>query len=104
MSLLMLGSGLIFGAVVTWVLCSLRSKALVSATEAGAVGKVKEAEGIALELRARIGELRQNLADSTRDLSLARDHLMLEREQKAASQTELSQLRATLEDVSALRE
>jgi DNA recombination protein RmuC len=101
---LMLGSGLILGAAVTWFLCSLRSKALISAAEVGAVGKVREAEGIALELRARISELRQNLADSTRDLSLARDHLMLEREQKAASQTELSQLRITLEDVSALRE
>lgn len=101
---LMLGLGLVFGGGFTWILCSFRTKALVSAREIEAAGKVKAAESAALELRARLSELRQSLSETSHDLALVRDHLKLESEQKVASQSELAQLRTTVEDIATLRE
>jgi DNA recombination protein RmuC len=101
---LMLLLGVAVGGVFTWIWSSLRTTTLLSTSQIESEGKVREAEGAALELRARISELRQNLEQTSKDLSIARDHLRLESETKVATQSELNQVRQSVEDISSLRD
>jgi DNA recombination protein RmuC len=101
---LMLLLGIAVGGAFVWIWWSLRAKALISACQIEAEGKVKSAEGSALELRARISELRQSLVESSKDLAIVRDHLKLESEMKVATQSELNQLRENVEDIASLRD
>jgi len=100
----MLILGVLVGGVVTWVWSQLRTRTLVSAYQLEAEGKVKTAEGSVLELRTRVNELRQTLEKSSKELEIVRDHLKLESEVKAATQSEVNHLRESLEDVASLRE
>lgn len=104
MTELMLAVGAVLGGALMWAWSSLRTKAVVADCRIRAEGKIKEAEGSALELRVRVSELRQSLEQSSGELAIARDHLMLEGQVKAATQSELSQLKQNLEDISSLRD
>ncbi|MGB8521407.1 MAG: DNA recombination protein RmuC [Candidatus Acidiferrales bacterium] len=100
--MLLLGTGV--GGAFVWIWSSLRANVLVSTCRIESEGKVRAAEGAAIELRARISELRQSLEQTSKDLAIVRDHLKLESEMKVATQSELNQVRQTVEDISSLRD
>src|SRR5262244_2113464 len=101
----MLALGLLLGGALGWLWITLRTRAILSShrTEAeGAERKIKAAESMALEHRNKIDELQRVLEKSRQEITNLQEQVRAENEQKVATQTELKQIRQSIEALSSL--
>jgi DNA recombination protein RmuC len=103
-AILLLVIGIVLGIVVGWLGVTARSKAELAKAQIEAEGRIKTAESILSEVRAQLNALQTSLDTKEKEISGLQQLLRGEGEQKVKAQTELEQLKGTLEDLDALRE
>ncbi len=90
-------AGLAIGALLGWLMASLRRNALLSAQQVEAEGKTRAAESLAAELRAQVAQVQTRLDTSDQ---AARNEANL----RVAAETRLKETQANLEDQKRLLE
>jgi DNA recombination protein RmuC len=89
--------------VVGWLWVTVRSKAELAKAQIEAEGRVKAAESTLSEVRAQLNALQTSFDAKEKEISGLQQMLRGEGEQKVKAQTEVEQLKGTLEDLDALR-
>ena len=102
-AIILLGIGIVLGIVVGWLWVTVRSKAELAKAQIEAEGRVKAAESTSGEVRAQLNALRISIEGKEKEISGLQQWLRAEGEQKVKAQTEVEQLKGTLEDLDALR-
>jgi DNA recombination protein RmuC len=95
--------GVALGIVVAWLWVSARSKTELAKAQIEAEGRVKAAESTLSEVRGQLNSLQISFGVKEKEVSDLQQLLRAEGEQKVRAQTEVEQLKATLEDLDALR-
>jgi len=95
--------GIVLGIVVGWLWVTVRSKAELAKAQIEAEGRVKAAESTSSEVRAQLNALRISIEAKEKEISGLQQLLRAEGEKKVKAQTEVEQLKGTLEDLDALR-
>ena len=95
--------GIVLGIVLGWLWVSIRSKAELAKAQIEAEGRVKAAESTLSEVRAQLNALQSSFDAKEKEISGLQQLLRGEGEQKVKAQTEVEQLKGTLEDLDALR-
>jgi DNA recombination protein RmuC len=91
------------GIVVGWLWGTVRAKAELAKAQIEAEGRVKAAESTSSEVRAQLNALQTFLDAKEKEISGLQQLLRGEGEQKVKAQTEVEQLKGSLEDLEALR-
>ncbi len=102
-AILLLVIGIVLGIVVGWLWVTVRSKAELTKAQIEAEGRVKAAESSLSEVRAQLNALQTSFDSKEKEISGLQQLLRGEGEQKVKAQTEVEQLKGTLEDLDALR-
>jgi DNA recombination protein RmuC len=102
-AILLLVIGIVLGIVVGWLWVTVRSKAELTKAQIEAEGRVKAAESTLSEVRAQLNALQTSWDAKEKEISGLQQLLRGEGEQKVKAQTEVEQLKGTLEDLDALR-
>ena len=102
-AILLLVIGIVLGIVVGWLWVTVRSKAELAKAQIEAEGRVKAAESTLSEVRVQLNALQTSLDAKEKEISGLQQLLRGEGEQKVKAQTEVEQLKGTLEDLDALR-
>jgi len=103
-AILLLAIGIVLGIVVGWLGVTARSKAELAKAQIEAEGRIKTAESTLSEVRAQFNALQISFDAKEKEISGLQQLLRGEGEQKVKAQTELEQLKGTLEDLDALRD
>ncbi len=103
-AILLLVIGIALGIVVGWLGVTVRSKAELAKAQIEAEGRIKTAESTLSEVRAQSNALQISFDAKEKEILGLQQLLRGEGEQKVKAQTELEQLKGTLEDLDALRE
>jgi DNA recombination protein RmuC len=96
--------GLALGGVVGWFWATSRANGLLSGSRIEAEGRIKAAESTVVELRSNVQELQSALEGKSQEIKVLQEGMRWESQLKVVAETELRQLKATLEDVSGLRD
>lgn len=96
-AILLLVIGIVLGIVVGWLWVTVRSKAELTKAQIEAEGRVKAAESTLSEVRAQLNALQTSLDAKEKEISGLQQLLRGEGEQKVKAQTEVEQLKGTLE-------
>jgi DNA recombination protein RmuC len=102
-AILLLVIGIVLGIVLGWLWVTVRSKAELAKAQIEAEGRVKAAESTLSEVRAQLNALQTSFDAKEKEISGLQQLLRGEGEQKVKAQTEVEQLKGTLEDLDALR-
>jgi len=103
-AIFLLVTGIVLGIVVGWLWVTARSKAELARAQIEAEGRIKAAESTLSEVRAQVHALQSSVDAKEKEISGLQQLLRGEGEQKVKAQTELEQLKGTLEDLDALRD
>jgi TolA-binding protein len=88
-SFLLVLLGVVLGMAIGWLLAAARSHAELVKSQVDAEGRVKAAEGMLQEVRARVSTLQTTLDGREREMGGLQQKIHEESEQKVKAQTEL---------------
>jgi DNA recombination protein RmuC len=96
--------GLALGVAIGWFLGASRTRADSMKAQTEAEGRIKAAEGMLIEVRARVGELQAALDGREREIVAIQQKLREESEQRVKAQTELENAKSSAADAKQLSE
>jgi DNA recombination protein RmuC len=102
-AIILLVIGIVSGIAIGWLWVTARAKAELAKAQIEAEGRVKAAESTSSEVRAQFNSLQNSFGAKEKEISGLQQLLRGESEQKVKAQTQLEQMKDTLEDLDALR-
>jgi DNA recombination protein RmuC len=102
-AIILLVIGILSGIAIGWLWVTARAKAELARVQIEAEGRVKAAESTSSEVRTQFNSLQNAFGAKEKEISDLQQLLRGESEQKVKAQTQLEQMKRTLEDLDGLR-